>query len=129
VDFEILGRLRDIETIASGRAIQELRRLRKFYGRGRWRKVKGVATIRLPNGSACEASFTGTTRTGSEKVTRSWSAKNPRKPASSSSALAVEPDELLHFVRHRASRSERTDSQSRPSLVYDSRDHERELLG
>ena len=24
--------------------------LRKRYGRGRWRKLKGVATIRLPNG-------------------------------------------------------------------------------
>jgi len=55
VDFEIVGQLRDVETIASGRAILELARLRKFYGRGRWRKMKGVGTIRLPNGRILEA--------------------------------------------------------------------------
>jgi hypothetical protein len=55
VDFEIVGTLRELETIASGRAIRELARLRKFYGRGRWRKLKGLATIRLPNGSIREA--------------------------------------------------------------------------
>jgi len=55
VDFEIVGPLRQLETIASGRAIRELPRLRKFYGRGRWRKMKGVATIRLPNGRVREA--------------------------------------------------------------------------
>jgi hypothetical protein len=55
VDFEIVGQLRGIETIAIGRAISELRRLRKAYGRGRWRKLKGLATIRLPNGIIREA--------------------------------------------------------------------------
>lgn len=50
MDFEIVGQLRDVETIAIGRSIRELARLRKFYGQGRWRKMKGVATIRLPNG-------------------------------------------------------------------------------
>jgi hypothetical protein len=55
VDFEIVGSLQDSETIASGRGIRELPRLRKFYGRGRWRKMKGVATIRLPNGRIVEA--------------------------------------------------------------------------
>jgi hypothetical protein len=55
VDIEIVGAPRDVEMIASGRAIQELRRLRKVYGRGRWRKLKGVATIRLPNGKIREA--------------------------------------------------------------------------
>jgi hypothetical protein len=50
VDFEIVGPLREVETIASGRAIRERRRLQKFYGRGRWRKIRGVATIRLTNG-------------------------------------------------------------------------------
>ncbi|MFL5399642.1 MAG: hypothetical protein ACJ79P_17240 [Myxococcales bacterium] len=51
MDFEIVGHLRDIETIATGRAIRELHRLRKFYGRGRWRKMKGIGTIRLPDGT------------------------------------------------------------------------------
>ena len=55
MDFEIVGQLRDVETIASGRAIRELPRLRRFYGRGRWRKMKGVGTIRLPNGRILEA--------------------------------------------------------------------------
>jgi hypothetical protein len=55
VGFEIVGQLRDIETIATGRGIRELPRLRKFYGRGRWRKMKGAATIRLSNGRIVEA--------------------------------------------------------------------------
>ena len=55
MDFEIVGPPGEVETIAVGRAIRELRRLRKFYGRGRWRKMKGLATIRLPNGSIREA--------------------------------------------------------------------------
>lgn len=55
MDFEIVGQLGSVEAIASGRAIRELPRLRKFYGRGRWRKMKGVATIRLTNGRLIEA--------------------------------------------------------------------------
>jgi len=47
MDFEIIGQIRDIETIAVGRAVREVVRLRKRYGRGRWRKLKGVATVRL----------------------------------------------------------------------------------
>jgi hypothetical protein len=42
VVFEILGTIVDIETIATGRAIRELRRLQKAYGRGQWRKRKGI---------------------------------------------------------------------------------------
>ena len=49
--FEILGPLLDVETIASGGGIRELRRLRRIHGRGRWRKLKGVARIRLEDGS------------------------------------------------------------------------------
>lgn len=55
MDFEIVGQLRNVERIAIGRAIRELPRLQKFYGRGRWRKMKGVATIRLPNGRIVDA--------------------------------------------------------------------------
>jgi hypothetical protein len=50
MDFEILGDVTDIETIAAGKAIRELPRLRRQYGTGRWRKLKGVATIRLAGG-------------------------------------------------------------------------------
>ena len=51
--FKIVGQIYNIETIAAGKAIRELRRLRKFHGPGRWRKVKGVATVRLADGSIC----------------------------------------------------------------------------
>ena len=50
MDFEIVGELADVETIASGRGIRELPRLRRLYGKGRWRKMKGVARIRLRDG-------------------------------------------------------------------------------
>jgi hypothetical protein len=49
--FRIIGEITDIETFATGRKIRELSRLRKFYGRGRWRKRKGNARIRLNDGS------------------------------------------------------------------------------
>ena len=48
--FEIIGDITDIEPIAVGSAIREVTRLRKQYGRGRWRKLKGIALIRLANG-------------------------------------------------------------------------------
>jgi len=47
MDFEIIGQIRDIETIAVGGTVREVVRLRRRYGRGRWRKLKGVATVRL----------------------------------------------------------------------------------
>ena len=49
--FEIIGGIEDIETIAVGRRIREIRRLREQYGSGRWRKLKGTADIRLTKGS------------------------------------------------------------------------------
>jgi len=50
MDFEILSKISDIETIAVGNRIRAIARLRKIYGKGRWRKLKGVATIRLRSG-------------------------------------------------------------------------------
>jgi len=55
VEFEILSRIRAIETIASGRGIRDRRRLNREYGSGKWRKMKGIATVRLPDGTICEA--------------------------------------------------------------------------
>jgi hypothetical protein len=49
--FDIIGKITSIETFAAGRGIRELSRLNKVYGRGRWRKRKGIATVRLPDGS------------------------------------------------------------------------------
>jgi hypothetical protein len=51
MSFEIIGAIVDVETIATGRAIRELPRLQKAYGRARWRKRKGVGKVRLPNGN------------------------------------------------------------------------------
>jgi hypothetical protein len=50
VYFEIIGELSAVETIAAGSGIREIARLRKRYGRGRWRKRKGIASVRLPDG-------------------------------------------------------------------------------
>jgi hypothetical protein len=49
--FEIVSEITQIETIAVNRSIRALPLLIKRYGRGRWRKKKGVATIKLEDGS------------------------------------------------------------------------------
>jgi hypothetical protein len=49
--FEILGEIAEVETFATGSGIRERARLRKAYGRGRWRKRKGIARVRLADGS------------------------------------------------------------------------------
>jgi hypothetical protein len=50
VDFEVLGPITAIEIVARGRAIRELPRLRRRYGPGRWRKLKGFAFVRASDG-------------------------------------------------------------------------------
>ena len=55
MQFEIIGRIEDEETSASGSGIREVARLRRVYGKGRWRKRKGIATIRLTDGSTRRA--------------------------------------------------------------------------
>ena len=47
--FEIVGQITDIETIAVGNKIRDLALLRQEFGAGRWRKLKGIATVRLMN--------------------------------------------------------------------------------
>ncbi len=53
--FEILGEIRDIEAIARGLSVRERARLTAQFGRGRWRKLKGVGTVRLATGVVCQA--------------------------------------------------------------------------
>ena len=48
--FEVIGSIREVETMASRFSIRERRRLERQFGKGRWRKLKGVATIRDANG-------------------------------------------------------------------------------
>jgi hypothetical protein len=50
MNFEIVSEISEIQPIAVGQQIRDLVRLRKMYGRGRWRKLKGVAYVRLRSG-------------------------------------------------------------------------------
>lgn len=49
--FEIVGTISEIETIAENRSIRIKAILQKRYGKGRWRKLKGVANVRLNDGT------------------------------------------------------------------------------
>ena len=53
--FDILGDIRSVETIAVGRGVHIRRHLDRSYGKAHWRKMKGVATVRLTDGTVCEA--------------------------------------------------------------------------
>ena len=55
MDFTVIGEIDDVETFAAGRGIRELRRLRRKYGPGRWRKRKGIASVRLSDGFVARA--------------------------------------------------------------------------
>ena len=55
MEFKFLGEIKDIETIATGRGVYIRRYLDRTYGKGRWRKRKGRATVQLADGMVCEA--------------------------------------------------------------------------
>ena len=55
MDFKVIGDIAKVETIATGSGIREIARLRKRYGRRKWRKRKGLAQIRLPTGEFVQA--------------------------------------------------------------------------
>jgi hypothetical protein len=48
--FEIIGEISGIEIIAVERSIGDIRRIRRLYGKGRWRKLKGTARVRFKSG-------------------------------------------------------------------------------
>jgi hypothetical protein len=50
MDFELLGQITKIETIAVGSVIRELQLFKRMFGRARWRKLKGEARVKLPSG-------------------------------------------------------------------------------
>jgi hypothetical protein len=50
MNFEIVSEITQIQPMAVNRQIRDLARLRKMYGKGRWRKLKGVAHVRLRSG-------------------------------------------------------------------------------
>jgi hypothetical protein len=53
--LDIIGEIDEIETLAVGGRIHDIMRIRKQYGSGRWRKLKGVAKVRLQSGRICKA--------------------------------------------------------------------------
>jgi len=53
--FDLIGEITHVETFATGSGIREIGRLRKLYGRGRWRKRKGISQVRLANGAVRRA--------------------------------------------------------------------------
>jgi hypothetical protein len=55
MDFEIVGELAQVTTIASGTGVRDRARLRRIYGPGRWRKRKGIANVRLPDNTIRQA--------------------------------------------------------------------------
>ena len=65
MQFEIVSHITGVGTFATASGIREIARLRKRYGRGRWRKRKGIARVRLPNGATCTAELHGMKPPGS----------------------------------------------------------------
>ncbi len=55
MNFEIIGKITNIDIIAVNNSIRDLERLKKIYGQGRWRKLKGIATIKLADNTVIQA--------------------------------------------------------------------------
>ena len=55
MQFEIVGSIADVQTIAVGGHIHDIMRLRRQFGEGRWRKLKGIARVRIAGGETREA--------------------------------------------------------------------------
>lgn len=55
MDFQILGDIRKIESIAVNLSIRERARLKTQFGGHRWRRMKGIALVKFPNGEVSEA--------------------------------------------------------------------------
>ncbi|MDH4038909.1 MAG: hypothetical protein OEX18_14540 [Candidatus Krumholzibacteria bacterium] len=55
MSFEVIGAIQNIEVIATGSGIRDLKRLRKKHGEGRWRKLKGTTYVRLEDGTIRKA--------------------------------------------------------------------------
>lgn len=50
IDFKLVGEITNTEIIARGKSIRDLTRLNRTHGKGRWRKLKGIANVELPSG-------------------------------------------------------------------------------
>lgn len=67
MNFEIISPISNIETIAAGSGVRDIQRLRRMYGFGKWRKLKGTATIKLWNGKIRLAELHWHTESENEK--------------------------------------------------------------
>ena len=55
MQFKIIGVFRAVETIATGRGVRDRRRLNREHGVANWRKMKGINTVQLADGTICDA--------------------------------------------------------------------------
>jgi hypothetical protein len=62
VHFEIIGEIIDVEPIAVGTGVRIRKLLVKRFGRGRWRKLKGIGRVRLTDGTVRDAELPGLKR-------------------------------------------------------------------
>jgi len=70
-EIEIVSEITDIEIVAVGSSIREIGRLRRMYGQGRWRKLKGVAMVAYQMNRFAGLRYIGTKPTGSARRTSS----------------------------------------------------------
>ena len=78
--FTLAGAITSIEIIATGKSIREYKRLRKFYGAGRWRKLKGIAPIEFSNGTIRIAELQNCIGTRHTELGRKKSRSNGSSP-------------------------------------------------
>ena len=53
--YRLRSAITNVQVIAVGRAIRDLTKLKKAYGKGRWRKLKGTALVELETGEVFRA--------------------------------------------------------------------------
>ena len=50
MNFKIISDITNIQVIAKGSGVDTRHELNRSYGRGNWRKLKGIATVEYENG-------------------------------------------------------------------------------
>ena len=80
--FEIIGEITSVELIAKGSGIKTLPLIRRKYGPGNWRKMKGIARIQLPNGNQRKRSYIGMKHMESGKKSSKSNASSTKKQPS-----------------------------------------------
>jgi hypothetical protein len=56
--FRLRSEITNVRVIAVGRTIRDLAKVKKAYGKGRWRKLKGTALVELDTGEVLQAELT-----------------------------------------------------------------------